>query len=71
MLGFFLNLLVSGLAVFVSAYFLPGVKVDSFVTALIVAVVLGLVNAFINFPDLTSGFLRAKFNEAHENSNIV
>lgn len=47
MLGFLLNLLVSGLAVFVSAYFLPGVKVDSFVTALIVAVVLGLVNAFI------------------------
>lgn len=41
------RLLVSGLAVFLSAYLIPGVKVDSFVTALIVAVVLGLVNILI------------------------
>lgn len=33
--------------VFVSAYILPGVKVDSFVTALVVAVVLGIVNAIL------------------------
>lgn len=42
-----LNLLISGIAVFAAAYILPGVRVDSFTTALIVAVVLGAVNAFI------------------------
>lgn len=47
MMRFFLNLLIGGLAVFVSAYILPGVRVDSFLTALIVAVVLGAANAFI------------------------
>lgn len=46
-MGIFVNLLVSGLAVFVSAYVLPGVHVDSFVTATIVAVVLGIVNAVL------------------------
>lgn len=44
---FLINLLVGGLAVFISAYILPGVSVDSFLTAIFVAVVLGLVNAFI------------------------
>lgn len=42
-----LNLLLSGIAVFLTAYLLPGVDVDSFVTALIVAVVLGVLNAFL------------------------
>lgn len=42
-----LNLLLSGIAVFITAYLLPGVDVDSFVTALIVAVVLGVLNAFL------------------------
>lgn len=42
-----LNLLLSGLAVFVTAYVLPGVDVDSFVTAIIVAVVLGILNALL------------------------
>lgn len=42
-----INLLLSGLAVFVSAYVIPGVAVDGFVAAIIVAVVLALVNAFI------------------------
>jgi len=42
-----INLILSGLAVFVSAYILPGVKVDSFVTALVVAVLLAVVNTFI------------------------
>lgn len=41
------NLIVNALAVIISAYILPGVKVDGFVTALIVAVVLGAVNMFI------------------------
>lgn len=44
---FIFNLLINALAVFVSAYILPGVKVDSFLTALIVAIVLGVVNTFI------------------------
>lgn len=43
----FLNLLVNGLAVFVTAYILPGVKIDSFLTALIVGVVLGVINTFL------------------------
>ncbi len=42
-----INLLVSALAVFASAYILPGVKVDSFVTAIVVAIVLGVVNAIL------------------------
>ncbi len=42
-----INLLINGLAVFVTAKILPGVVVDSFVTAIIVAIVLGLVNTFL------------------------
>jgi putative membrane protein len=41
------RLLITGIAVFVASYILPGVQVDSFVTALIVAIVLGVINAFI------------------------
>lgn len=41
------RLIVSGLAVFVTAYILPGITVDSFITAIIVAVVLGVVNAVL------------------------
>lgn len=41
------NLLVNGFAVFVADYFLSGVAVDSFVTAIIVAIGLGIVNTFI------------------------
>jgi len=43
----FVNLIVSTLAVLISAYILPGIKVDGFLTALIVAVVLGIVNMII------------------------
>lgn len=42
-----INILISGLAVFITAYILPGVKVNSFFTALIIAVVLGVVNTFV------------------------
>src|SRR5258708_2335181 len=42
-----INWLVSTLAIIVSAYLLPGVHVESFVTALALAVVLGVINAFI------------------------
>ena len=46
-MNFIVNLLISGSAVFISAYVLPGVSVDSFVTAIIVAVVLGVLNALV------------------------
>lgn len=42
-----LNLLVNGFAVFVADYFLPGVKVDSYFTAIVVSIGLGIVNTFI------------------------
>lgn len=42
-----INLLVNGLAVFITAYILPGVVVDGFVAAIIAAVILGMVNTFI------------------------
>lgn len=41
------NLLINGLAVFVTAYILPGVKVNNFLTALIIAVILAVVNALL------------------------
>jgi len=42
-----IQLLLSALAVIISAYILPGVKVDSFFTALVVAVMLAIANAII------------------------
>lgn len=42
-----INLLLSGLAVLISAYVIPGVTVDGFFAAIVVAIVLGLVNAFV------------------------
>ncbi len=42
-----LKLLVSSLAVMLSAFVLPGVEVDSFMTAIVVAAVLGLLNTFL------------------------
>jgi len=46
-MGILVNWLVSGFAIFATAYILPGVHVDGFIAALITAVVLGLVNAFV------------------------
>ena len=42
-----INLLLNGIAVYITANLLAGVSVDSFVTAIIVAVVLSLVNIFV------------------------
>lgn len=42
-----LTIILSTIAVFVTAHILPGVKVAGWGTALVVAVVLGIVNAFI------------------------
>ena len=42
-----INLFIKSLAVLITAYLLPGVKLDSFFTAMLVAVVLGIVNSII------------------------
>jgi len=44
---FLLKLLVSSLAVFFSAYILNGVYLDGFPTAILVALIIGFMNAFI------------------------
>ena len=46
-MSIFINWLVSAAAIVVTAYILPGVHVDSLTSALIAAVVLGIINAFI------------------------
>ena len=46
-MNFLLKLLVNGLAVFITGYILQGVHIDTFFTALIVAVVLGVINVFL------------------------
>lgn len=42
-----MKLLVSSLAVFIAGSILPGVSVDSFITAVLVAVVLGAINLIL------------------------
>lgn len=46
-MGLFVSLLVNALAVFVSAYLLPGVYVDGLLPALFVAALLSVFNAFL------------------------
>jgi len=46
-MGFLLKLLVTSLAVFFSAYILPGVYLAGFPTAILVALLLGFLNAFL------------------------
>ena len=46
-MGILINWIISALAVVITSYFLKGVHLDSFVTALLVALVLGIVNAII------------------------
>jgi putative membrane protein len=41
------KIIISSLAVFLTAYLLPGVAVDSYITAIWVAVVLALLNGFL------------------------
>lgn len=42
-----LKLLITSLTIIIAAYFIPGVKIAGFWTAVIVALVLGIVNAVI------------------------
>jgi len=46
-MGFLLRLLVSSLAVFFGAYILHGVYLDGFPTAILVALLMGFLNAFL------------------------
>ncbi len=39
--------LISAIAVFITSYILPGVQIDSFGTAFVVALVLGIINAIV------------------------
>lgn len=42
-----ISILIKSLAVFIAQYLLPGVSVDDFVTAVFVAIALGLVNLIV------------------------
>lgn len=42
-----INWIVSAMVIFIIAYILPGVHISSFVSALAVALVLGIINAFL------------------------
>ena len=42
-----INLIISAIVVFSAAYILPGVTVSSFSTALVAAIVLGVINAIL------------------------
>lgn len=44
---FFLKILVSSFAVIITGYLLPGVAIESFTTAIIVAFVLSFLNSFL------------------------
>jgi len=46
-MGIVVNLLVSSLAVFITAQILPGVHMNDFLTAIIVAVIMGVINSFV------------------------
>jgi putative membrane protein len=46
-MNIFIRIIIQTAAVFVAASILPGVEVDSIVTTLIVAIVLGVINVFL------------------------
>lgn len=46
-MNLFIRLLINALAILLVAYVIPGVSVSSFLTALVVALVLGLLNVII------------------------
>ncbi|HEU4554727.1 MAG TPA: phage holin family protein [Chitinophaga sp.] len=46
-MSFLIRLLVSALAAMLTAYLLPGVKLDNFLTALILALVLAVLNLLV------------------------
>lgn len=46
-MGLIIKILLTGVAALIAAYILPGVQIDGFVSALILAVVLALLNAIV------------------------
>jgi len=46
-MNFLLKILITSLAVLFSAYLLPGVSVDNYTTAILVAIVIALLNTFL------------------------
>lgn len=46
-MGLILQILVSSIAVYFTAWLLPGISVKSYGSAILVAIVLGLLNAFV------------------------
>lgn len=46
-MGIIINWVISAIVIFVIAYFLPGVHVANFTSALIAALVIGIINAII------------------------
>ncbi|MCB0755019.1 MAG: phage holin family protein [Flavobacteriales bacterium] len=46
-MNLFIKIIISSLAIFLTAYLLPGVTVDTYVTAIWVAIVLALLNGFL------------------------
>jgi putative membrane protein len=46
-MNFLLKVLVSSFAVLISAYLLPGVSVDGYITAIIVALVIAILNSLL------------------------
>lgn len=44
---FLIQIIISALSVFVTSYILPGIKIDGFSTALVVAIVLAFLNVFL------------------------
>lgn len=46
-MGFVIKLLLTGVAAMLGAYLLPGVEIDNFLTALILALVLAVLNAIV------------------------
>lgn len=47
MLAILINWIVSAMVIFSIAYVIPGVRVENFTTALVVALILGILNAFL------------------------
>lgn len=46
-MGLIIRLIISTLAVYFTAYLLPGVQIDDWITALMAAIFLGVVNMFV------------------------
>ncbi|MBI1286422.1 MAG: phage holin family protein [Flavobacteriales bacterium] len=46
-MNLFIKIIISSLAVFLTAYLLPGISVDGYMTAIWVAIVLALLNGFL------------------------